>query len=294
MKKPLKSFLSKAPCNLCFALCLCLTAIFGISCGSDSSRDEGNPVLSHGGNTLYEREVAYFLPDSLNAEDSVRLTQQYLDEWLQGQVVKTEAQRVIPDLEERIDYLLRAYERSIIEHEYVQWLTQEEPNGLNVSEAEILTYYQENPGKFQSNETYYQYFYVETKLSGQYKVVNLIRSDDPERIQELLVWCQENATEYKLDSSYVNDAGIERISPGFYHGPIRKAALNTAFAYGHKEGGEQFWDFFYLISVIKEGEMLPLSMCRDRILRTLRNQRKKDFIERHLSGLVQQAKAAQK
>jgi len=263
-------------------------------CSSEELPDQGKALAAYGDQVLYEQEVAYFLPDSLSVEDSSRLTQQYIDEWVRGQVVKEAANQAVDDLDERVAYLMRAYERSVIEHEYASHLLKSHPEKLAASEAEIRAYYEANLAKFQSRTTHYQYFYVKTQLAGQYKVVNLIRSEDEEKIQELIEWSQQNASEYKLDSSYVSEGEIERISDGYYYGDIKKASIGTPYAYAHDEEGTMHYDFFRLLAVIEPGDQLPLSMCRERIAQVLRNQRKEELINKQINGLVKQAKAANK
>jgi hypothetical protein len=294
MKKPLISFSNKALSNLCLSGCVCLSMIFSSGCGTNQQTDQGQALAVYGDHTLYQLEVDYFLPDSLSTEDSARLTKQYIDQWLRGHVVKGAAAQAIPDLEQRVDYLMRAYERSVIEHQYATYLLETNAAALSVSEAETEAYYQENEDKFKSRATFFQYFYVKTNLPNQYKVVNLIRSDDPEKIEELIRWSQENATEYKLDSSYVSETEIERISEGYYYGNIKKASLNTPYAYAHTESDTTRYDFFRLLAVIEPGDLLPLSMCRERIAQVLRNQRKESLIKKEIHDLVKQAEAANK
>ncbi len=288
------SFSSKAPCNLCLIYYLCLLSMISSGCSRESLPDQGRALAAYGDQVLYEQEVAYFLPDSLSVDDSSRLTQQYIDEWVRGQVVKEAANQAINNLDERVAYLMRAYERSVIEHEYASHLLKTNPEKLAISEAEVRAYYEDNLAKFQSRATHYQYFYLKTPLAGQYKVVNLIRSEDEEKVQELIEWSRENATEYKLDSSYVSESEIERVSDGYYYGDIKKASIGTPYTYAHDEDGTMQYDFFRLLAVIEPGDQLPLSMCRERIVQVLRNQRKEELINKQINGLVKQAQAANK
>ena len=267
------------------------------ACGQESTVDEGSPVATYRDKQLSSNEVVFHLPDSLEINDSLRLSQLYIQDWIKSQAVTEAAYQAIPDLESRILYRLRDYERSLIEHEYAQHLLDRNGADLVVSEEEIREYYESNhPEKFQSRGNYYQYFYLKTPLSGQYKVVNLLRSNEEEKLEELKAWAEENASEYKLDSIYVTETEIERISDGYYYGNIKRASEGVAYAYAHREGPDQemVYDFFKLISVIEEGETLPLSMCRQRIQQIIRNQRKQKLLERHFNELAKQAEAGGK
>jgi hypothetical protein len=246
------------------------------------------------GRTLAAQEVVFHLPEGVSAEDSTRLTQQYIQSWVKAQALREAATKALPDLEARIRYQLRDYERSLVEHEYAQHLLRRQEEELAVSEAEVRSYYEKNQEKFRSKAPHYQYFYVETELSGQYKVVNMMRGKDEEQYRELIAWAEEKATEYKLDSSFVDESSIESIADGFYYGNIKKATLNTPYAYAHEEEGEKRYDFFKLIAVIDEGDLLPLEMCRARIEQLLRTKKKQKLIDRHFGELVNQARAAGK
>lgn len=297
MKKPLISFLNRS--NLLALCCLCLLS--GLGCGGDEPMADGPKVATYQDRNLHLGEVRFHLPDSMATEDSLRLAEKYVQSWIESQAVREKAERVMPDLESRIRYRLQAYERSLIEQEYARYVLAQNEDKLKVSEAEVRTYYEENPEKFKSRTSYYQFFYIKTELSGQYKVGNLLRSNDTEKIQELMTWASENAVEYKLDSTYLEAAELERIGEGYYFGDIKRASRGTVYPYGHREkkaaeGEEEtetvmYYDFFKMIDVIEPGELLPLDMVRQRIELLMRNKRKQTLIDQHFKDLARQVQA---
>ncbi len=291
MIKPLSSFSVRR--NLCLAFSLCSLWIVG--CGDGKPVEEGPTVATYRDYSLSLQEVQFHLPDSLASEDSLKLAQKYIQSWVRSKAVQEAAQRAMPDLEKRIRYRMKDYESSLIEHEYALYLLEQEQTALQVSEQEIASYYENNSGKFLARADYYQFFYLKTELSGQYKVTNLMRSSEISDITELRTWGEENAVEYKLDSTYREVGELERISDGYYFGDIKRASRGTVYPYAHNEeledGEITYYDFFKLINVIETGELLPLEMCRERIRQLIRNQRKQSIIDRRFNELANQAQA---
>jgi hypothetical protein len=281
--------------NLFYSLIVLVLYSLNVGCNQNQGRPGKEDIIAkYNQEVLLREEIDFFIPDSLAVEDSALFAQKYIDEWVESQIIREAALKEVDDLNRKIKYKLKALEYKLMEHEFASWLIENNSNNLVVSEADIRNYYNKYPDKFISTENYYQYFYLKTKLARQYSVVNLMQSKDREKIDELVRWAEENAEEYRLDSTYVPEVEIARISNGFYFGNIRKASKTTTYPYQHNEGDSTYYDFFRLIDVINAGDVIPLPLVRDRIENLIRNQRKNTLIEKTEIDLVQQAKAAKK
>ena len=216
-----------------------------IACSGNSNiPGKGDVLVRFGKETLLREEVDFFMPDTLAGEDSANFAGKYIEEWISNQAVAEQALRDVEGLENGVKYKVSAYENKLIEFEFMKWLIQEKQSMLVVSDAEIRNYYKKFPDKFISREPYYQFFYIKTSLERQYQLTNDLKTTDAEKISELITWAEENAIEFRLDSSYVTDPEIERISKGYYFGNIRRASRNTVYPYAHKEEDTQYYDFF--------------------------------------------------
>lgn len=274
---------------------LILTAGYGCA-GHAGSEEGGDLVATYGRHaSLYRGEVDAFVPDSLQGSDSARIAGQYVAQWIRRQAVAEQAHLQIPDLEARLRYRKRAYEQSLIEQEYQQYLLSQDPSRFEVGPVEIKRYYEAHPDKFVAQTNFYQFFFLETpKTNQQYKVVNLIRSNEAEKIAELLLWCKENATAYKLDSSYLEAGALEPLSDGFYYGSLARASRTTPYPYTYTSGDTTYLRVFRMLATIEPGDRLPLGLCEDRIAAIIRNQRKRALVEAEEAKLVEQAKAGNK
>ncbi|MEL6672118.1 MAG: hypothetical protein AAFR61_07990 [Bacteroidota bacterium] len=285
----LPKFSSKRLYNL--FTCLCVLLVFGCDTGRNPGKDV---IATYNGEQLLREEIDFFLPDSLGKADSTKYAEQYVEQWISLQAVAEQARREVDGLEDKVAFQLKSYQYQLMAHEFANWLIEDKAIMFRVNEAEIQGYYDRNPEKFVSGRTYYQILYVKTDKPNQYRVANLMNSKDPEKMDELLVWARENATEYRLDSTYVEEAEMDRLSDGYYFGDIRRASRTTTYPYQHKEGDTTYYDFFRLLNVIKPGEALPLNLVREQIIGIIQNQRKNTLISQTESNLVKQAKAAKK
>ncbi|WNJ21197.1 hypothetical protein [Pontibacter sp. G13] len=294
MKKFFPTYSNKPAYNLFLGAIVLLTCLSSGCVGNSGRQGTGDVIAKFNGHSLYRDELNFFIPDSLDQADSVKYAQQYIDRWIQAMAVNEQAMNEIPELESRIELKEETYRNMLVEHEYALHLMEENEERFVVSEADIRNYYNKYPSKFVSRQPYYQYFYVKTTKADEYRVVNLIRSSDPEQIKELITWAQENASAFKLDSTYLVDSDLDRLAEGFQHGNIRRASIGTPYPYRHQEEGETYYDFFRMLDVIKVGEQMPLELCREQIINIIGNQRKSTLVEQTKKNLVQQAKAAKK
>lgn len=267
-----------------------ILSLFGIACNGGNRPAKEAMIASYKNEILLREELDYHLPDGMQGEDSARFAEKYIEDWLTSQAVAEEAGTVISNLDQRIDIKLKNFKDHLVNHEFTEYLINRELN-TRVSEEEIRNYYEKNPDKFKSKGNYFSFFHIQVDNTNDYYRINApIRSNDPAKIVELADWAKDNALAYRLDSAFVTDAEIERVSKGFYYGNIKRSRVGVVFPYSSTEDGKVFYNYFKLLNVIKPGEMLPLDLCKDRIVDILLNQRKSQLIERRERELMQRAR----
>ena len=290
LKVCLNSFFSNPA--LVFLL-ICLT-LGGIACSDSQSAAQKDIIVRYRQHYLSRDEIDHFIPDGMKGADSVKFAHQYIDEWIRSQAIAEYIRGRVSGIDRQMSYKASRYEQELIQHEYAAWLASENPGTFIVSEVEIRDYYEKYPEKFVSTQDYYQFFFVRTENNSYQDVIPLLRSGDAEKIRELDRWAQQNAVEHRLDSSYVDNAEIERIAEGFNYGNIRRASKSTPYPYTCTLSGQTFYNYYRLINIVKTGDILPLRICRSRIANIIINQRKNSMIEQAQNSLVQQAKSAKK
>lgn len=264
---------------------------WGLSCQQPKSAAQIDIIATYGDEELSRAELEYFLPQDINAGDSVAFAQKYIDEWIQVRVIGNKARESINGLDEKVQYKLKNYEYELLAHEYAEWLIAPERMDTLVSEEDIRNYYERFSDKFISRANYFQYFHVMSTKPRQYKAVTLMNSTNAEDIEELKEWVKENAVEARLDSSFVEEGELERIGKGYNHGNIKRQPRNVVYPYQYvAEDGNKYYSFLKMIKIIRAGNPMPLSLCQERIKVEILNKKKNDMISRTTQDLADAAK----
>lgn len=269
-------------------------ALLLLACNGNDDNGASDIIVRYRQHTLSRAEIDYFIPAEVNTADSALFAERYINEWIKGHAISEYARSRIDGLKESLSYKIKSYESDLISHAYSNYLSVENKDVLKVTDQEILSFYEQNPDKFISKNDYYQFFFVRTESYSNQDVVPRMRSNDPDRLNELRSWALDNALDYRLDSSYVREPELERVGEGFYYGNIRRVSRSTAYPYQLRRDGKNYYNYFRMIDVVKPGDRLPLRVCADQIRNILTNQKKNDLIEREQAALVEQARAAKK
>lgn len=288
MRKPSENSLTRGRYNLLNLLCVCILGSLASCNGGATPGDE--VLVTFGEEELLREEVDLFTPDGLSSADSIKYADQYVNQWIQIQAMAAEARSEVSSKDASLRYKMARYRDQLVSQMFAEKLVAERPELQSVSAEEIEGYYQRHLENFQAVENFYQYFYLKTTLAGQYRIVNLLRSDEPEDLDEVKSWARENAVTWKLDSTWLPEAELLRYADGYYFGDITRAYVNTVYPYAHDEEGVKHYDFLRILAVVKSGEQLPLSLCENKIAQIILNERKNALVEETQAILVNQAK----
>lgn len=269
-----------------------LTIMTGCNgCGGKKELDK-RLVAEYNGNSLYMYQLERYVPHELKGKDSIEFANNYIDDWLTSEAVKEKAKSEISNLDEIVEPEVSTLKMSLIRKAFADWLVNTQLE-KNISEQELRDYFKKYPDRFRSDRVQYQYFYVKVMSENATQIASQISSSKPEELNKLVKWCEDNAIEYRLDSSVTSESELKRISTG-YNGFITRAKPNTLQTYNVTEGGKNYTQFFRMIKVIQENEILPFAACKDRIEMLIINQRKNELIEQTEHGLLEEAKKSNK
>lgn len=269
-------------------LLVCLST-FMIGCQQMGDGSEGKDVIARYGDIpLFREELDYFLPQWENEADSVRLAGRFMEDWMQAQAISERAKSLIGDLDDEVVYKRNDFERRMIEFKYAQYLVATQLDTV-ISENEIRNYYKTQPDKFISQSNYFSHFFVKTETKNPNREVGWMRNKGRETINQLETWSKQNAAEFKLDSSFVTLTSIKSVLEGSRLNPayLRKGSVYT---FNQKEDDKTYFVMFKLIQEVKEGEILPLGMCRGIIKDIILNQRKNRLVETTEKDLLKNAR----
>jgi hypothetical protein len=264
-----------------------------IGCEQMGDGSEGKDVIARYGDIpLFREELDYFLPQWENDTDSVRLAGRFIEDWMQAQAISEQARNLIGDLDDEVVYKRNDFERRMIEFKFAQHLIATQLDTV-ISDQEIRNYYQTQPDKFVSQSNYFSHFFVKTEAKNPNREVGWMRSDERGTIAQLEAFCKQNATEFKLDSSFVTLTTIKSVLEGSRLNPsyLRKGNVYT---FNQKEDDKTYFVMFKMIEEVKEGETMPLGMCREIIKDIILNQRKNRLVETTEKDLLKNARKSGK
>ncbi len=262
-----------------------------LGCESKKKLDE-RLVAEYNGESFYMYQLQRYIPRELKGQDSVEFANNFIDDWLTNQAVKEKAEKEISDLSETIEPEIAALKMSLIRKTFADWLVNTQLD-KNISDQILRDYFKKYPDRFRSDRTQYQYFYVKVMSEKATQIASQITSSKPEELSKLVKWCEDNAVEYRLDSSVTSESEIKRIAEG-YNGAITHAKPNTLQTYNLTEGDKNYTQFFRLLKVIQENEILPFAACKDKIEMLILNQRKNELIDQMERSLLEDAKKSNK
>jgi hypothetical protein len=271
--------------HVCTGIGLALSLM---GCGGSKVKDDAGLVASFKDRQLTKEMLQHYLPKGLPAADSARVASAFVKQWLEEQAVMDEALTYDKALADEVEYKVQDYRAKLIMHGYQNRII-EESLDKNVSKKEILAFYEANKDNFISSEKLYNYLYIVTNKSDNSAVAEWMRNGSPAEIVKLREWAKENALEYKLDSSYVNEAKIEFVSKGYY-GNLQNTGAGKLIRWNGVIRGEKRYYLFKMITVVEAGEPLTIELCRDKILDLILNERKVSLIEKNEERILKNAR----
>ena len=258
-------------------------------CGSSGPTEDSPVIIRFKDNVLTQRMLDQYMPEGVSSEDSMRYADQFVKQWIKEQAIMDQALAADETLGERIEFKVQDYKAKLIMHEYHSALIADSLD-TEVSDTEIRAYYDQHKDNFRSKENLYSYFYVVTTASSTNEPANWMRGEKPEDMEKLKTWAAENAMEYKLDSAFVGETTINLVSKGYF-GNLQRAGIGKLIRWNGVISGERRRYLFKMLDIVKEGEALPLRLCREKIKNLIINDRKVKLIERTEKKIVRDARA---
>lgn len=171
------------------------------------SREEEieDPVLAVAyGNELHYSAIASIMPRNISGQDSALLVQNYINKWVQQQILFNNARMKLSPEEQDYARQLEEYRNSLLLYSYERKLIAENLDTI-VPVDEIQEYYRLNQSQFELKGNIVKFDYV--KLPEKSKRIKDFRLLLKPGIQadstELLDYCQKYSTDYWLATEWV-------------------------------------------------------------------------------------------
>lgn len=264
-----------------------LLAFIAGSCSSNT--DDSPVVVEYKSEQLSQNQLNYFMPQNLSQADSTRFADHYIKQWVKKQAVCDVALQENEKLAEEIEFKVNDYRQKLIIHEYTSKLIRDSLD-TNVPETEIATYYEQFKQDFVSKEDQYSFFHLVTASQSVSDASKWMRSNDPADFEKLYQWGLQNALQYKLDSAFVNGKEVEKVEVGYF-GNLKSESPGKLIRWNGVIQGQRRRYLFKMLEVVKQGQSLPLKLCREQIRRIIINERKINLIEDVEDKILSNARA---
>ena len=175
--------------------------LFVTSCSYiDNNGDR--PVARVDDEYLYESDLTGLVAPGTSLTDSLNLTHNYVDSWIQRKILIQQAEKNLT--EEQLDFSnqLEDYRNSLVVYAYENILVTQRLDTI-MTDQEIETYYQENQNNFLLKDNIVKINYVKVPVSSKQtrQLRRLFYSDDPEDKDNLADLCDQHEAEYFLDDN---------------------------------------------------------------------------------------------
>lgn len=244
--------------------------------GADSKRE---PVARANNSYLYRDELVDIVAPGTPSEDSARIVEAYINNWIRKQLLIQEAARKIDINEAEVERKILDYRYSIIAYEYQNYYVDKHLNTA-ISNEEIEKYYNDNVDNFILKQNIVQATFVKVPVNAPRtnKIKELIYSHRNNEQSDLKSYCLSFAAAYHIsDSTWMVFDELVKNSP-LAEIPNKIQFLKTNPYYETSDN-----NFLYFLKVDRyriSDNVSPLEFVRDDIRNIILNKRKVELAKR--------------
>ena len=236
---------------------------------------------------LYRSDIEGLVAPGTSPEDSTAIVSNYINQWIQQQVVLEKAQK---NISTNFDKELQNYKNSLITHEYEQLIV-EQLLDTNVSEKEISDYYEANAQNFVLRSNILRCIYLKLPV-GAPCIAQVKRLMNGTVTDETIVEIQKAAAAYMSDYSFDRDNWIPFYS---FQTKVPVDTYNeTLYLRQNKLVEISDDENLYLARILEfktVDETSPLEFEHQNIKEIILNHRKNDIIKIMQRDLLREANA---
>jgi len=181
-----------------------LLSLLGLKISCDSKEKHPpyahNPIARVHNQYLYEQEVANIVPADTDPQDSLKLIEHYIQNWLAKHLLADQAEKYEKDHPSDIEKKVAEFRAALMTHNYIQKLVSERLD-KQVSEEEILSYYETNQEDFKLKHHIVKgkFIIIPKTAPNIQNLKHLILSTEEADLLELQSYCAQFAKDYSLD-----------------------------------------------------------------------------------------------
>lgn len=270
-------------------LVLLAVVLFMSSCQwLKKSAEEDDTILARVGDKyLYGTEVADLLGTAKNADDSVKILDTYIENWVKKRLMLEKAETYLPAEDLDIEKRVQDYRESLLIYAYETELIAQKMDTI-VTDAQIEAYFAEHESSFILNEDIVQFHFVKIpvgapKLDQARELFEMRNEEDKQALVEY-------GFQYAEDF-YLKDSTWYELTDLYRQIPIDILKLRT-MCKNLLSGEVEDDNYIYLLRIngyIEKRQKAPLAFAKEKVKKMILNGRKMDLLARTYSDLYKDA-----
>jgi hypothetical protein len=273
-----------------YGFLLMLTALLAVSCKNFSLTRflRGDALATVGDERLYPEDVALLFTPGITPQDSLKLLNSYVDNWVKQQIKIRMAENYSPEEEDRIARMVSDYRHSLLIHELEKQYLGERLDTA-VTPEQIAEYYAASGDGFRLTAPLVRAIVVKFPVGfrQESRMRELTRiTNNRERYQDLIDIAIKNNLEYREFSDWTDLGEVAALLPRLTEN--ESANLRSGVSFFEKTQGEVRY-FVLLTDILSEGSPVPLARARETIRTLILNRRRQELIRTMEDNLLQAA-----
>jgi hypothetical protein len=266
---------------------LSLVIIGFYACKDKKSSSKQEILAEYNGKILYKSDIPDDVWLAYNNGDSSGLLKSIIDKWIEKTALLEAAENALSDEQKNKDRLIEDYRSSLLIYEYQQQLVREKLD-TGVTDAEILTFYDENKAAFQlkKNIVKIRYIKIGKQKADINKLKRLMQNPGIENDNELKLYAEKQADNFYTDSNWLFLDDITKEIPLDENYNQQRFLSNSKFI-SIEENGVLY--LLYIIDFRIKDALSPFEFEKDKIKDIILYQRKLKFLKDIQNALYQKA-----
>lgn len=256
-----------------FAIILLISLLF-TSCTQNASDDV---VATIGDKYLYKTDLNNLVATNTNKEDSIRITQRYINKWVVNQLLTATAEKNLTNSEQDITKELEETKSTLLIYKYKQKYISQKLDTLVTNEL-ISEYYNSNQASFLLSMDIIKCVFIKINKNAPNveNIRKIYRSEKEVDIKALDDNCIQHATKYDyFNEDWVTVDVLNSLLPNKL--PLSN---NNFGAVNYIEQSDSTYNYFVSVKdFIPKGETAPLNFIENNIRSIILEKRKIELLK---------------
>lgn len=264
-----------------------LVLILCTSCREASTLFGYDAVVKVGHSVLTQTDIDAAVPSGLTGSDSVSYVESYIDRWVIRQLKLQEAELIFSSSEADIDRMVEEYRQSLLIRKIENYYL-EKDTAFAISDEDIEAYYNAHKSEFKLSQPVVKGYivFVPEKYRRREWLLQLFRSGKDDKFAEAEQVCLksnfrlskfEEWTDAQEFMSHLPLPRVEKYDKYLENRNLQSIHYDSSYCY------------FRVSDMLKVGEVMPLAMARDKIVRILTNRRQGEVIRSNEERMLRNA-----